>query len=38
MSRGIPIYYNSCQSSTVALAMALAVWRCASLVIVMSRS
>lgn len=31
MSRGTPIYYNSCQSSTVASAMTLAVWRCASL-------
>lgn len=38
MSRGIPIYYDSCQGSTVAPAMAIAVWRRASHVIVMSGS
>lgn len=38
MSRGIPIYYNSRHGNAVAPAMAIAVWRCASLTIVMSRS
>lgn len=38
MSRGIPIYYDSCQGSTVAPAMAIAVWRCGSHVIVLSES
>lgn len=38
MSRGTPIYYDSCQRSAVASAMAIAVWRCARLVMVMSGS
>lgn len=38
MSRGTPVDYDSCQGSTVASAMALAVWRCASLIMVMSGS
>lgn len=38
MSRGTPGYYDSCQGSTVASAMAIAIWRCASLKMVMSGS
>lgn len=38
MSRGTPVYYYSCQGSTVAPAMAIAIWRCANLVMVMSGS
>lgn len=38
MSRGTPVYYYLCQGSTVAPATALAVWRCASVIMVMSGS
>lgn len=38
MSRETPVSYDLCQGGTVASAMAIAVWRCASPVMVMSGS